>query len=174
MGGLVIFPCPGKNLIFKIFCKDTGLVIFPCPGWIQNLKFSVRVGVSHFSISRQNLKFRCFSEGWGVGHLTMFRSNLKLKFLVMVGGQSSFLVQAKSEIYIVWWGTGLVIFPCPGQIWNLKCLVRLGISHLSMSRSNLKFKHFLWEFGVGHISISRSNLKYKTFSEGGGQSFFHI
>ena len=114
--GSVIFPCQGQIWNLKTFHESLGLVIFLCPGQIWNLKISVRVGgrasyhvqtqseiekfqwglgVSHLSMSRHNLKLKIFG---GVDHLSMSRPNLKFKLFGVVGGQSSFHVQAKSEI----------------------------------------------------------------------------
>ena len=126
-----------------------------------------------------------------------------------LGVKASYHIQVKSEIKIFGEGGGSVIFPCPGQIWNLKIFckslglviflypgqiwnvklsvrmgqgilpcpdqiwnlkfsVRVGVSHLSMSRPNLKFKISGEGVGVSHLSMSRPNLKFKIFSEGWG------
>ena len=141
-----------QNLKFKISVVG-GLVIFPCPGWIQNFKFSVRMGGQSFSISRPNLKFRCFSEGWGIGHLTMSRPNLKFKIF----GE----------------GGGSVIFPCPGQIWNLK-LFEGGVSHLPCPGQiwNLKISLRVGELVILPCPDQIWNLKFSV--RVGGQSSFHV
>ena len=84
----------------------------------------------------------------------MSRSNLKLKFLVRMGGRSSFHVQTQSEIYIVWWGRGSVIFPCPGQIWNLNIFCE------SLGLVIFLYPDQIW------------NLKFSM--RVGGQSSFHV
>ena len=56
-----------------------------------------------------------------------------------------------------------VIYPCPDQIQNLNFVCVLGVSHLSMSRSNVKFK-ILGQDGGGMSVIyhmSRPNPKFK-------------
>ena len=130
MGGSVIFPYPGQIWKLKfLVIVGGGLVIFPCPGQIGNLKFSVKVGgVSHLSMSRPNLKFKIFSE---------------------VEGQSSFHVQAKSEIENFHWGWG---------------------SFISLCQAKSDIENFWWGWGIGHNSLSRPNLKFKIFIQGGGGS----
>ena len=186
--GLVIFLCSRSNLKFKTFSEGWGRASYHVQtkseisvqrlyGGIftqANLKFKIfgdGWGVSHLSMSRPNLKFKIFMWGLGVSHLSMSRPNLKFKISVRgckVHG-------------------GLVIFPCPGQIWNLNlwrvghlpCPDQIwnwkfhwgwGVSHLSLSRPNLKFK--IYGGRVGHLSMSRLNLKFKIFSEGGGSVIF--
>ena len=154
-------------------------------------------GASHLSMARPNLKFKIYGGrvghlsmsswnqisnfwwGWGICHLFMSRPNLKFKNV-----QWGLGVQAKSEIYIVWWGRGLVIFPCPGQIWNLKFSVRVGgqssfhvqtKAEISIFQQRLdgwssyhtQAKSEIWNFSIGEGSVtflmSRNNLKFKIF-----------
>ena len=99
--------------------------------------------------------------------LDIFPCPGQIQIWKFLGGQSSFHVQAKSEIKIFWWG------------W--------GVGHLSMSRLSLKFK-IIGEGGEGgwssfHVQAKskfeifwgsvifprpRPNLKFEIFSEGGG------
>ena len=137
-GRSVIFPYLGKIWNLKVSLRVEGWGIFPCPGQIYILKLSVRIGRSViFSCPGQIWSLKMFRKGWGS------RSNLKFKnFIEGWGGWPSYHVQAKSGIYIVRWGRGSVIFPCPGKIWGLK-----------MFRES-------W--------ASRQNLKFITFGEGEG------
>ena len=129
------------------------------------------------------MKLLSFSEGWGVSHFSMMKSTVvELKSL------SSFKPMYCSREYHtstrlnqqyekstlkfkILVRLGSVIFPCQGQIWNLKNFPwEFGVGHLSMSRPNLKFKIYCRR--VGHLSMSRPNLKLKIFSEVGGSVIF--
>ena len=106
------------------------------------------MGLGHLTMSRSNLKFKTFSEGCGLGHLTMSRSNLKFKTFQ--------------------WGWRAVFSPYPGQIWNLKISVRVGGFGILPCTGQISNKNFWWGWGVSHLSLSRPNLKFQSFNEGLG------
>ena len=122
-------------------------------------------------MSRPNLKFQIFGECWG-SVIFLPGKIWNLKF--MVGGLVHLCMSRLNPKFKIFGEDGVsVIFSCPGQIWNFKTF-QWGwrVSHLSISRQNLKFKSFQWGLGVGHLTMSRSNLKLKFLGRVGGQSFF--
>ena len=128
------------------------------------------LGVGHLSISRPNLKFKIYCGR--VGHLSMSRPNLKFKIFSEVGGSVIFPYLGKIwnlKFSVRVWGS--VIFSCPGQFWNLYCLVRSGVSHLSMSRPNLKFK-ILVRLGSVIFPCQGQIWNLKTFHESLGLVIF--
>ena len=131
---------------FQIFGEDGGSVIFSCPGQIWSLK---------------NIQ-------WGLGS----RSNLKFKNSVRVGGLAIYHVQAKSEIYIVWWGRGPVIFSYPGKIWNLKCLVRLGGQSSFHVQTKAEISIFQQRLDGWSSYHTHAKSQIKIFGEGGGSVIF--
>ena len=154
MGGQSSFHVQDQIWDLKFFSKGWGLVILPCPGQIWNLKFLVMGGGSVIlSMSRPKLgvlKFKIFGGGRSSFHVQVPIWNLKI-FGGLGPGHLTMSRQIWNLKFLVVGGS--VIFPCPGQIWNLKFLARMR---------------------VGHLSMSRPNLKFKIFSEGGGQSSFHV
>ena len=180
MGGQSSYHVQAKiwNLIFD--SEGVGvMVIFPYPGQIWNLKISLRVGrVGHLSMSRHNLKFKIFSDGWGVRHLTMSRPNMKFKIFDSEGwwGWSSFHIPGQKWNWKFIFG-GLVIFPCPGPIWNLKCFSEVGESVIfPCPESNLKFKNFQLRMG-GQSSFhvqAKSEIQNKIFGDSCGVSYLSM
>ena len=163
VGGLFIFPCPGQIWNLKFLVSVGGSVIFSCPGQNSrpNLKFKIYGGrVGHLSMSRLNPKFKILVRMGGqsscLWSLEMFmsRPNLKfknfrefvpgqiqnLKLSVGLGDWASFHVQAQIlNLKTFGEGGGQSSFHVQVKIWNLKFSVRfVGVSHLSMSRPNLK------------------------------------
>ena len=134
-------------------------------------------------MSRPNLKFKNFQWGFGVessfyvqvekfqsglgmGHLTMSRHYLKLNIF---GEGGDVILPCPGQIwnlkFMVRMGWS-VTFPCPGQIWNLKFLVRVGGSVILPCPGQIWYLNFSEGLGVDHLSMSRPNLKFKIFSEG--------
>ena len=140
-----------KSKIFsEILVGDNGgvLIMFPWPHLILNLKFSVRFwlvtmrGVNHLSMSRLNLKFKIFSEllvssirgMWVI--LSCPKLNLKFKIFseILVGDNGGFNHVSMTTLYLKFKifseilvgdnGGGLIMFPWPHFILNLKFSVR--------------------------------------------------
>ena len=136
-----------------------------------------------FSISSEISNF-----WWGGQSYFMSRQNLKFKNYGQ--GERSVIFPCPGKIWnLKFMVGGLVIFACPGWIQNLKFSGRMGgVSHLLMSRPNLKFKNVQWELGVQVKKIWNLKLlvrvglvispypvqipKFKNYSEGVGVRFY--
>ena len=124
--------------------------------------------------SRPNLKFKIFGEGCGVSHLCMSRLNPKFKIFSVGGG--SVIIPYLGKIWnlkfsVRVWGS--VIFSCPGQFFKFILFGEIRGQSSFHVQTQSEIQNF-GEVRVSHLSMSKQNLKFKDFVEDGDHPSFYV